>query len=581
MTNGQSSEVLQHLCTSVLREAGGLSDRQLLEMFIDRRDEAAFEAIVHRHGPMVMGLCRRILGNRHDAEDAFQAAFLVLVRKAAVIGSRELLAGWLYGVAYNTALKGKAAAVRRRQKERQATAMLEAEAEVSQLEADWLPILDRELNGLPDKYRLPIVLCELQGKPHKEAARELDCPVGTLSGRLSRGRTMLAKRLARRGLAMTVGSLSAALAQQEVSATVPPAVVAATVKAATSGAIPAEIAALAEGVVKAMFLAKIKTFTMILGTVVVLIAAGITCTALAGGQAQDNERSTEKVKVRADDNPSVRADDKPDKPDKPRETVKGLTAKIGVRGKLPDKIEKLELDLVVTNEGDQPVRLCTLCVSGITASNIGNSIAMRPNGNDSSISDKELEKNTVTLKPSESVAIPIPQLDKLRKRPDGKYRITASYTVGKEFAEAHKTWQGYVYADTIIDLGSDAKPAEDKAKADKIKSGDRIFIYVNPSLPDNPIRATYEVEASGKVALGPGYGRVLVADMTPEEAESAIQKFLAAILKKPEVSVSRKPPTPVAEGANPQLERRVQQLEKEVRSLRSALDDLQKKPRDQ
>src|SRR5271166_6541955 len=118
MKSGQTGEVLQYLCTSVLREAGGLSDRQLLEILIDRRDEAAFEAIVRRHGPMVMGACRRILRNHHDAEDAFQATFLVLVRKAAVIGSRELLAGWLYGVAYNTALKGKAAAARRL-KERQ------------------------------------------------------------------------------------------------------------------------------------------------------------------------------------------------------------------------------------------------------------------------------------------------------------------------------------------------------------------------------------------------------------------------------------------------------------------------------
>jgi len=579
MKNGQTGEVLQHLCTSMLRGAGGLSDRQLLEIFIDRRDEAAFEAIVRRHGSMVMGVCRRILRNHHDAEDAFQAAFLVLVRKAAVIGTRELLAGWLYGVAYNTALKGKAAAARRRLKGRQATAMLEAEAEASQPAGDWLPILDRELNGLPDKYRLPIVLCELQGKPHKEAARELGCPIGTLSGRLSRGRALLAKRLARYGLALTVGSLSAALAQQEVSASVPPTVVSATVKAATAGAISAEIAALTEGVVKAMLLAKLKMVTMILGTVAVLIAAALGYTALAGGQAQDTGGSTEKPAVRADDKP-----DKPkevdNKPDKPKEAVKGLTAKIAVRGKLPDQIGKLELDLVLTNEGDQPVRLCTLCVSGITVTNIVDSIAMRPNGYDSSISPKELEKHTVTLKPGESVALQLP-LNKIRSRPDGKYRIDAAYTVSKEFAETHQTWQGHVHASTIIELGGDAKPVEDKLKADKIKPGDRIYIYVSPSLPENPIRAIYEVEASGKVAFGPGYGRVLVADMTPEEAEAAIQKSLAAVIKKPEVSVSRKPPTPITEGVNPELERRVQQLEKEVRALRSALDELQKKPRDQ
>ncbi len=307
-----------------------------------------------------MGVCRRVLRNRQDAEDAFQATFLVLVRKAAVIASRELLAGWLYGVAYNTALKGKAAAARRRRKERQATAMREADAETSKPENDWLPLLDRELNGLPDKYRLPIVLCELQGKPHKEAARELGCPIGTLSGRLSRGRTLLAKRLARYGLALTAGSLSAALAQQEVSASVPPAVVSATVKAATAGALSAEIAALTEGVSESYVSGQTQDgdadpperwwcWPRPLPT----------CTALAGGQAEQGGKLPEKPAVRADDKP-----DKPkvadNKPDKPKETVKGVTAKIVVRGKVPDQIQKLELDLVLTNDGDQPVRLCTL-----------------------------------------------------------------------------------------------------------------------------------------------------------------------------------------------------------------------------
>ena len=277
----------------------------------------------------------------------------------------------------------------------------------------------------------------------------------------------------------------------------------------------------------------------------------------------------------------TRAPDKPkeadDKTDKPKEALKGLTAKIAVRGKVPDQIEKLELDLVLTNEGDQPVRLCTLCTSPLTAGPTGNFITMRPN-TDSAISPKELEKNTVTLKPGESVALPFPKLDKVRTRGvPGKYKFDAAYDVSKEFAEAHKTWQGHVWATTNIDLGS----GETKEKADTIKPGDRIYIYVTPSLPDNPIRAMYEVEASGKVALGPGYGRVIVADMTPEEAEAAIKKSLGALVKNPGVSVSRKPPTPVTEGANPELERRVQQLEKEVRALRSTLDELQKKPRNQ
>src|SRR5579864_2067911 len=726
MSNGQTSGVLQHLRTSVLRGAGGLSDRQLLEIFIERRDEAAFEALVRRHGPMVMGVCGRVLRNRQDAEDAFQAAFLVLVRKAAVITSRELLAGWLYGVAYNTSLRAKAAATRRRWKERQAAAMLDTGAELSRPENDWLTLLDRELNGLPDRYRLPIVLCELQGKSHKEAARELGCPIGTLSGRLSRGRNILAKRLARYGLGLTAGAVSAALAQQEASASVPAAVVSATVKAATAGVISAEIAALTEGVVKAMFLAKLKVATVILGTAVVLTAAALACTVLAGGPAQDKAGRTQKPTARADDKPDKK-DEKKDatkteksqvdgdkaleslqgtwnvetmgwgddslpkdlmkgykfvfagnkltweaaigmqtvlpggkidvldgaypghfkidpskkpkeidiilhlkqrgatldktcrgiyeiegdalkvyyysvdtgrrpiefsskgdrkigyitltraqnKPDKPKAAPKGLTAKIAVQGKVPYQIENLELYLVLTNEGDQPVRICTLCVWGITFNNFGNSILLRPNGNDSSISAKELEKNTVTVKPGEYASIPLPKLEKARAV-GGKYRINASYFVSKEFAETHKTWQGNVSASTIIEPGADAKSADEKPKADKIKPGDRIYICVIPSLPDNPIRAIYEVESSGKVALGPAYGRVLVADMTLEEAERSIRETLSAIINKPKVSVGRAAPTPANEGANQELERRIQQLEKEVRALRSALDALQK-----
>ena len=221
---------------------------------------------------MVMGVCRRVLGNHPDAEDAFQAAFLVLVRKAGVIASRELLAGWLYGVAYNTALKARSAAARRRRKERQATAMHTADAETTKPDNDWLPLLDRELNGLPEKYRLPIVLCELQGKSHKEAAGVLGCPIGTLSGRLSRGRAMLARRLVRAGSGPdgrrvvggpgTAGSSGVRAADRGGGHG----------QGGDRGAFSAEIAALTEGVVKAMFLAKLKKVTLILGSVAMLIA---------------------------------------------------------------------------------------------------------------------------------------------------------------------------------------------------------------------------------------------------------------------------------------------------------------------
>ena len=213
MATSQMSEVIQHLRRVLLRDGAGLTDGQLLEDYISRRDEAAFAALVRRHGPMVWGVCRRVLRNHHDAEDAFQATFLVLVRKAASIASRELLANWLYGVAHQTALKARATAAKRKGRERQVTEMPEPAVTEQDLWRDLQPLLDEELSRLPDKYRVVIVLCDLEGKTRKEAARQLGCPEGTVAGRLARARTMLAKRLARRGLALSGGALAAVLSQ--------------------------------------------------------------------------------------------------------------------------------------------------------------------------------------------------------------------------------------------------------------------------------------------------------------------------------------------------------------------------------
>src|SRR5437762_2038739 len=151
MATSQMSEVLQHLRRAVLlREGVGLTDAQLLTNYISRHDEAALAALVQRHGPMVWGVCRRVLRNHHDAEDAFQATFLVLVRKAASIASRELLANWLYGVGYNTSLKTKALAARRRTRERQVAEMPEPEGAPQDPWSDLQPLLDQELSRLPD-----------------------------------------------------------------------------------------------------------------------------------------------------------------------------------------------------------------------------------------------------------------------------------------------------------------------------------------------------------------------------------------------------------------------------------------------
>ena len=195
MTAGRRT-VIERLRRAALAQDGGPTDGELMERFTARRDGDALEALIRRLGPMVLAVCRRVLGDGPDAEDAFQAAFLVFVRKAASIRSRDLVGPWLYGVAYRTALKARSAAARRRVQERRAATMTSSTTEPEVDRADLLPLLDHALSRLPDKYRIPIVLCELDGLPRKEAARRLGIPEGTLSSRLATAKRMLARRLA-------------------------------------------------------------------------------------------------------------------------------------------------------------------------------------------------------------------------------------------------------------------------------------------------------------------------------------------------------------------------------------------------
>jgi RNA polymerase sigma factor (sigma-70 family) len=249
----------------LLRGGAGLSDGQLLECYLDHREETAFAALVRRHGPMVWGVCRRVLPSYHDAEDAFQATFLVLVRKAASVMPREKVANWLYGVAYQTALKARAVAARRGARERQMTSFPEPALPEPERRQELGPLLDQELTRLPDLYRVPVVLCDLEGLTYREAARQLGCPEGTLAARLARARALLAKRLARHGLLLSGGALAVALSVNEASACVPAAVVTATVQAAglfagpaAAGVISAPVLALTEGVLQTMLVNKIK-----------------------------------------------------------------------------------------------------------------------------------------------------------------------------------------------------------------------------------------------------------------------------------------------------------------------------------
>jgi RNA polymerase sigma factor (sigma-70 family) len=199
----------------------GLTDAQLLERFVVRHDEAAFKILLQRHGPMVLGMCRRVLHHEQDAEDAFQATFLVLVRKAASIVKRQSVGSWLYGAAYRVAMKAKTRALRRRAYERQVVTRSMADPDDDILWRDLKPVLDEEVHRLPEKYRAPVVLCYLEGMPYAEAARQLGCSKGLIALRLAEARERLRDRLNRRGVVFGVGLFPQLLAPQRVTVPVP------------------------------------------------------------------------------------------------------------------------------------------------------------------------------------------------------------------------------------------------------------------------------------------------------------------------------------------------------------------------
>jgi RNA polymerase sigma factor (sigma-70 family) len=255
-------------------DAGGLTDADLLQSWVINRDEAAFESLLWRHFPAVLGVCRRVLRDTHEAEDAAQAAFLTLARKAGSIGRHQAVAAWLFTVAYRVALQSRN---RQQRKSFSELADLDALPARSGDDPAWneiRPILDEEVHRLPRKYREAFVLCHVEGRTNKEAAREIGCPMGTIHSRLAHARQRLRERLAKRGVTLTAGTLISALAVEgsEVAAGV---LVRATVRAAALSAagkglacaVSAEVAALTEGVIQAMLLTKVKVgMALVLGT---------------------------------------------------------------------------------------------------------------------------------------------------------------------------------------------------------------------------------------------------------------------------------------------------------------------------
>jgi RNA polymerase sigma factor (sigma-70 family) len=321
MSVGSSVQILRDIQTLFdTGAASGLSDRQLLERFSSGRDasaEAAFETIVQRHGPMVLRLCSKVLGNQADAEEAFQATFLILVKKSRSIRQLDTVGGWLFGVASRVAARAQVERARRRSAEQHGGLRIATAADVGSEGIDRIEVdaaIEAEVLRLPEKYRAVVVLCYWDGLTHEQAADRLGCPLGTVRSRMARARSLLHRRLSRRGLEPVAGIMAAAFdspATLKVSALeIPSALISSTVSIATEVAsggslarvASAPIATLVQKVIGSMFMMKLKTISAL---IVLMSAAayGLTFAAAqgerAGRKVQDRVPATPITKSKA------------------------------------------------------------------------------------------------------------------------------------------------------------------------------------------------------------------------------------------------------------------------------------------
>jgi RNA polymerase sigma factor (sigma-70 family) len=284
---------LQGVVRELRRLAGGpttveISDQELLARFCDLHEEAAFETLVRRHGPMVRELCRRLLGQEADADDAFQAVFLILIRKARSIHKGQSLASWLYGVAYRTARHMQRDAARRRNWEKRQDPRRTKGAADEAVWREMFELLDAELYRLAEIYRSPLILCHLEGQTRDQAVKYLGWSLRTLDRRLERGRELLRLRLSRRGVTLSAALLSVSLAGSELKAALPACLVAPVVAAARTGVLPGPAALLAERVIAAASALKVK-FALLFALSMMVIAAGTVGFALDGSVPRQPE----------------------------------------------------------------------------------------------------------------------------------------------------------------------------------------------------------------------------------------------------------------------------------------------------
>jgi RNA polymerase sigma-70 factor (ECF subfamily) len=346
-------------------EREGQSDSQLLARFVTQRDEDAFAGLLSRHGPLVLGLCRQVLRDAHAAEDAFQATFLVLARKASSIRKHEALAAWLHRVALNIARTARRCSEQRQAHERQAALMSCAGSTVEPEPSDWQPLLHEEVDRLPRKYRVPVVLCYFEGKTHEETARQLGWPLGTVKGRLARARDLLRARLQRRGLALSAGGFATGLAGSAAQAHIPAALFDHTLRAAVAfaggaalpaGTVSAEVLTLAQGGLQSMTASKaIRVLVFLVGFTAISLGAAL---ALGLGVNKQSDGPPPPQQTGATEPP-------PREPDRTKgpEAVNGLKLTLHLDKTEtvlnPDgrDIEPVQLRITHANVSDRPLKL--------------------------------------------------------------------------------------------------------------------------------------------------------------------------------------------------------------------------------
>jgi RNA polymerase sigma factor (sigma-70 family) len=545
MIQGQSGAVVRQVQRLFeVGTAASVTEGQLLERYLEHRDEVAFEALVARHGPMVLGVCRRMLRDPQDVEDAFQATFLVLLRKGGSIRDRELLGNWLYGVAQRVSMKARA----RPSRVGMDSDLAHLEDSRSDPDPDGFElrsVLDQELARLPEKYRAPIVLCYLEGHTHEEAAARLGWPVGTVRGRLARARDTLRGRLFRRGLAPASAALTAVLTQ-DARAAVPESLLLSTVRAAGQGAAGSTAAA---GAVSAAWLLAESVMGGLTMTKLKMIAAGllaiglVTGTAVVSARQEGVERKPSLPTVQAQQAPASEADrmkiegreplpapeaiaekkaapeplpsskpvlDDPKQPDA-EELLKETRARIdaAVIG-LETEVQTLSTRL---EKAQQDLRRLKALQEAFTATQdhpVSRDGAVISNGPTDAVPTVPDPPSALSV--SEVPPPPSPE-DSMEtgppRKPEGPPSSPVDQFPNSEAAAPSK--------------GAEGEPEE--ASPHQIQPGDLLQVEILEALPGRPIQGLRRVRTDGTISLD-WYGELKVKGLTRRDAKVAIIKHM-------------------------------------------------------